>query len=96
MTQELKNATQYLDLKAYDASIEKVEKDVTHFFKELGTLRNDFEDQNRRLFLWREKLSGDMQVFYDEYDDKIREGSVTEEERQTFKDAIRDMNAIID
>jgi len=96
VTQELKNATQYLDLKAYDASIEKVEKDVTHFFKELGTLRNDFEDQNRRLFLWREKLSGDMQVFYDEYDDKIREGSVTEEERQTFKDAIRDMNAIID
>lgn len=69
---------------------------MTHFFKELGTLRNDFEDQNSRLKLWREKLSGDMQVFYDEYDDKIREGSVTEEERQTFKDAIRDLNAIID
>ena len=41
---ELAKATEYLDLKAYDASIEKVEKDVTHFFEELGTLKTDLKD----------------------------------------------------
>ena len=41
---ELRNATQYLDLKAYDASIEKLEKDVEHFFKELSLLRTESED----------------------------------------------------
>ena len=39
---ELKKATSYLDLKAYDASIEKVEKDVNHFYTELSQLRTDF------------------------------------------------------
>ena len=38
----VRKATQYLDLKAYDASIEKIEKDVNHFFTELGQLKNDF------------------------------------------------------
>lgn len=33
---------------------------MTHFFKELSTLRNDFEEQNGRLKAWREKLAGDM------------------------------------
>ena len=93
---ELKQATQYLDLKAYDASIEKVEKDITHFFKELGQLRTDFEDQSGDLKNWREKLAGDMQIFYNEYDDKIKEGSVTDEERQLFKEAIRDLNNLAD
>ena len=37
-----------------------------------------------------------MQVFYNEYDDKIREASVTDEERQIFKEAIRDLNTIVD
>jgi hypothetical protein len=37
-----------------------------------------------------------MQVFYNEYDDKIREASVSDEERQLFKEAIRDLNAIVD
>ena len=37
-----------------------------------------------------------MQIFYDEYDDKIKEGSVTEEERQLFKEAIQDLNSIVD
>lgn len=41
---ELKKATQYLDLKAYDQSIEKVEKDLTAFFSDLGVLRRDFEE----------------------------------------------------
>ena len=38
---ELRNATKYLDLKAYDASIEKVEKDVQHFFKELAQIKSE-------------------------------------------------------
>ena len=42
LIEELRKATQYLDLKAYDASIEKIEKDVNHFFTELGQLKNDF------------------------------------------------------
>ena len=46
--------------------------------------------------VWREKLAEDMQVFYNEYDDKIREASVSDEERQLFKEAIRDLNAIVD
>lgn len=37
-----------------------------------------------------------MQIFYNEYDDKIKEGSVTEEERQLFKEAIRDLNNLVD
>ena len=37
-----------------------------------------------------------MQIFYDEYDEKIKEGSVSEEERQLFKEAIKDLNAIVD
>ena len=37
-----------------------------------------------------------MQVFYNEYDDKIREASVTDEERQLFKEAVGDLNAIVD
>ena len=41
---EMKKATQYLDLKAYDQSIEKVEQDLNHFFSDLGVLRRDFED----------------------------------------------------
>ena len=36
VTRELENATKYLDLKSYDMSIEKIEKDVAHFFKELA------------------------------------------------------------
>ena len=36
VTAELKNATKYFDLKSYDASIQKLEKDVTHFFTELS------------------------------------------------------------
>ena len=93
---ELKKATQYLDLKAYDQSIEKVEKDLTAFFSDLGVLRRDFEEQNTMLRMWREKLANDMQVFYNEYDDKIKEGSVTEDERQLFKEAVKDLNAITD
>lgn len=37
-----------------------------------------------------------MQIFYNEYDDKIKEGSVTDEERQLFKEAIRDLNNLAD
>ena len=37
-----------------------------------------------------------MQVFYNEYDDKIKEGSVTEDERKLFKEAVKDLNAITD
>ena len=37
-----------------------------------------------------------MQIFYDEYDDKIKEGSVSEEERQLFKEAVKDLNSMID
>ena len=46
--------------------------------------------------MWREKLASDMQVFYNEYDDKIKENSVSDEERQLFKEAITDLNVIID
>lgn len=45
---------------------------------------------------WRKNLANDMQVFYNEYDDKIKESMVTEEERQLFKEAIRDLNTIAD
>ena len=37
-----------------------------------------------------------MQIFYDEYDDKIKEGSVSEEERQLFKEAVKDLNSMVD
>ena len=37
-----------------------------------------------------------MQIFYDEYDDKIKEGSVSEEERLLFKEAVKDLNSMVD
>ena len=37
-----------------------------------------------------------MQIFYNEYDQKIKDASVSDEERQLFKDAIADVNAIVD
>ena len=37
-----------------------------------------------------------MQVFYNEYDEKIRDGQVTEAERQLFKGAVKDLNALTD
>ena len=37
-----------------------------------------------------------MQVFYNEYDDKIKENSVSDEERELFKEAIKDLNVIIE
>ena len=41
VTKELQQATKYLDLKSYDMSIEKIEKDVAHFFKELAQAKSD-------------------------------------------------------
>ena len=38
----------------------------------------------------------DEEEFYDEYDDKIKEGSVTEEERRLFKEAVKDLNAMVE
>jgi len=96
VSEELRSATKYFDLKSYDASIEKIEKDVTHFFTELAQVRADVEQHNGQLAEWRKKLASDMQVFYDEYDDKIRESMVTEEERQLFKEAITDLNSMVE
>ena len=42
VTEELKAATAHLDLKAYEESFAKIEKDVTVFYKELSGLREDF------------------------------------------------------
>ena len=52
--------------------------------------------QNGELQNWRLKIASDMQVFYNEYDEKLKEASVTDEERQLFKEAIKDLNAIAD
>ena len=37
-----------------------------------------------------------MQVFYDEYDAKINEATISDEERQLFRDAVRDLNNVVD
>ena len=96
VTKELQNATKYLDLKSYDMSIEKIEKDVAHFFKELAQTKTDTSQQFSSLTEWREQLSKDMQVFYDEYDAKINEATISDEERQLFRDAVRDLNNVVD
>jgi len=37
-----------------------------------------------------------MQVFYDEYDLKINEATISDEERELFRDAVRDLNNVAD
>ena len=37
-----------------------------------------------------------MQVFYDEYDQKIKEATISEDERQLFKEAVTDLNVMAD
>lgn len=47
----------------------------------MATLKAEGDEQNSIMRKWQEQVSGDMQVFYNEYDDKIKEVSVTDEER---------------
>ena len=85
-----------LNLQEYESSLEKCEGDVKQLFKDLSTFKHEQEMQNGELQNWRLKIASDMQVFYNEYDEKLKEASVTDEERQLFKEAIKDLNAIAD
>ena len=37
-----------------------------------------------------------MQVFYEEYDTKINNATISDEERQSFRDAVQDLNNVAD
>ena len=51
--QELKEATEHLDLKAYEESFAKIEEDINNLYKEFSQFRDDMHGSEQEIGEWR-------------------------------------------
>lgn len=68
---ELREATEHLDLAAYEASFDKLESDLLTIVKDLGGVRQEVMTDREDLRKWRHQIFLDMQMFYESYNGKI-------------------------
>lgn len=70
---ELREATEHLDLAAYEASFDKIEQDMIAIVKDLGAVRQEVFTDRDDLSKWRNQVTLDLQLFYEKYETKLSE-----------------------
>ena len=73
IVKELREATEHLDLAAYEASFDKIEQDMIAIVKDLGAVRQEVFTDRDDLSKWRNQVTLDLQMFYEKYETKISE-----------------------
>jgi hypothetical protein len=91
----LREATEHLDLAAYEASFDKLENDMLSIVKDIGGVRQEVLTDRDDLRKWRHQLSMDMQLFYEKYDNRLEEAGLSDEDRKLIEGSIRDLNTSI-
>lgn len=81
ITKELRQATEHLDLAAYEASFNKIEDDIVTVFQDVGGIKQQIFTEQDELRKWRHQMEIDLQLFYEKYDTRIQEAGLSDEER---------------
>jgi hypothetical protein len=58
-------------------------------FTEVSKVKQDKLSSEKDLQDWREKMGQDLEIFYNRYDDKIRQAGLSDSERKIFEDRFK-------
>lgn len=95
ITKELREATEHLNLAAYEASFDKLDNDMLMLVKDFNSIRHEVSTNREDLTKWRHQVSLDMQLFYEKYDARIEEAGLPEEDRKMITESITNLNSNI-
>ena len=90
---ELKDAISHFSFKVYEESFKKIEIDMETVYKEVMTIREDYETRIKEVEEWKQKLGVDLENFYSKFDKQLEVNNhITKDDKEIWSNTIIDVS----